>query len=69
MDSSSKTINNTNIVFDDFDNIISSLKSQVTLLKERLSQEREEHKEIYAKQKQEIEILKEKFTFFFKNNQ
>ena len=55
MDSSSKTINNTNIVFDDFDNIISSLKSQVTLLKERLSQEREEHKEIYAKQKQEIE--------------
>lgn len=50
----------TNMEVNKVDSIISSLNTQVTLLRERLTEEREEHREIYAKQKQEIEILKEK---------
>lgn len=47
---------------DNVDNVISTLNTQVMMLKERLTEEREQHREIYAKQKQEIEILKEKIV-------
>lgn len=50
----------TNMEVNKVDSIISSLNTQVTSLRERLTEEREEHREIYAKQKKEIEILKEK---------
>lgn len=58
----STKLNFTNIEVNKVDSIISSLNTQVTSLRERLTEEREEHREIYAKQKQEIEILKEKFV-------
>ena len=45
----------TNMEVNKVDSIISSLNTQVTSLRERLTEEREEHREIYAKQKQEIE--------------
>jgi cell shape-determining protein MreC len=58
MDTLTKSDTQTNNTINNVDSIITSLSSQVSLLKERLSEEREEHKEIYAKQKQEIEVLK-----------
>ena len=58
MDTLTKSDTQTNNTINNVDSIITSLSSQVSLLKERLSDEREEHKEIYAKQKQEIEVLK-----------
>jgi hypothetical protein len=58
MDTLSNSDTQTNNTINNVDSIITSLSSQVSLLKERLSEEREEHKEIYAKQKQEIEVLK-----------
>tara|TARA_Y100000389_G_scaffold52431_1_gene48222 strand:+ start:1149 stop:1412 length:264 start_codon:yes stop_codon:yes gene_type:complete len=52
----------TNIKVNKVDNVISTLNTQVLMLKERLTEEREQHREIYAKQKQEIEVLKEKIV-------
>lgn len=57
MDSTKLNLSNIKV-----DSIISSLNTQIISLRERLSEEREEHREIYAKQKQEIEILKEKIA-------
>ena len=57
----STKVNLTNTEVNKVDSIISSLNTQVISLKERLTEEREEHREIYAKQKQEIEIFKKKF--------
>lgn len=62
MDTFNKSDTQTNNTINNVDSIITSLSSQVSLLKERLSEEREEHKEIYAKQKQEIEVLKLKIN-------
>jgi cell shape-determining protein MreC len=62
MDTLTKLDTQTNNTINNVDSIITSLSSQVSLLKERLSEEREEHKEIYAKQKQEIEVLKLKIN-------
>ena len=56
----STKLNLTNIKVNKVDNVISTLNTQVMMLKERLTEEREQHREIYAKQKQEIEVLKEK---------
>ena len=56
----STKLNLTSINANKVDNIIYTLNTQVMMLKERLTEEREEHREIYAKQKQEIEVLKEK---------
>ena len=56
----STKLNLSNIKVNKVDNIIYTLNTQVMMLKERLTEEREEHREIYAKQKQEIEVLKEK---------
>ena len=58
----STKLNLTNIKVNKIDNIISTLNTQNMILKERLTEEREEHREIYAKQKQEIEVLKEKIV-------
>lgn len=56
----STKLNLTNIKVNKVDNVIYTLNSQVIMLKERLTEEREQHREIYAKQKQEIEVLREK---------
>tara|TARA_B000000477_G_scaffold45663_1_gene38777 strand:- start:8387 stop:8650 length:264 start_codon:yes stop_codon:yes gene_type:complete len=58
----STKLNLTNINVNKVDNVISTLNTQVMMLKERLTEEREQHREIYAKQKQEIEVLKEKIV-------
>lgn len=58
----STKLNLTNMKVNKVDTIISSLNTQVTSLRERLNEERDEHREIYAKQKHEIEILKEKIV-------
>lgn len=55
----STKLNLTNINVNKIDNVISTLNTQNIMLKERLTEEREQHREIYAKQKQEIEELKE----------
>ena len=54
--------NLTNIMVDTVDNVISTLNTQLMILKERLTEERKEHREIYAKQKEEIEVLKDKIV-------
>lgn len=56
----STKLNLTNIKVNKVDNVIYTLNTQVIMLKERLTEEREQHREIYAKQKQEIEVLREK---------
>tara|TARA_B110000444_G_scaffold249351_1_gene274321 strand:- start:552 stop:815 length:264 start_codon:yes stop_codon:yes gene_type:complete len=56
----STKLNLNNIKVNKVDNVMSTLNTQVMMLKERLTEEREQHREIYAKQKQEIEVLKEK---------
>jgi|TARA_B110000093_G_scaffold3598_1_gene3540 hypothetical protein len=56
----STKLNLTSINANKVDNIIYTLNAQIMMLRERLTEERQEHREIYAKQKQEIEVLKEK---------
>jgi hypothetical protein len=56
----STKLNLTSINTNKVDNIIYTLNAQIMMLRERLTEERQEHREIYAKQKQEIEVLKEK---------
>jgi len=56
----STKLNLTNMKVNKADNVIYTLNTQVIMLKERLAEEREQHREIYAKQKQEIEVLREK---------
>jgi len=56
----STKLNLTNMKVNKADNVIYTLNTQVIMLKERLTEEREQHREIYAKQKQEIEVLREK---------
>ena len=56
----SAKLNLTSINTNKVDNIIYTLNAQIMMLRERLTEERQEHREIYAKQKQEIEVLKEK---------
>lgn len=58
----STKLNLTNINVNKVDTVIYTLNTQVFMLKERLTEEREQHREIYAKQKQEIEVLKEKIV-------
>jgi hypothetical protein len=64
----STKLNLANIKVNKVDTIISTLNTQVVMLKERLTEEREQHREIYAKQKQEIEVLKEKIVLLQQRN-